>query len=206
MKGKSNVATVDRAPRHAAPPPPEKRCKYRTGKGTPCRAARRKESDYCIFHDKEFRERRQELKAARTMLDRRKTPDSAEGVHALLARNVEELREGKIEPRVANSIAYHAQLMKANLPRLERERSALIPGSVEQRLQELIVDEVLDKCESEIRKAGDNAYPAAVAERMAEQAKAQATQPGARPEPAEDGPRLVPAGMPVSFGRLKADD
>ena len=206
MKGKSNVATVDGAPRHAAPPPPEKRCKHRTEKGTPCRAARRKESDYCIYHDKEFQERRKEAKAARIMLDRRKRPDSAEGIHALLVRNVEELREGKIEPRVANSIAYHAQVMRSNLGDLQLERSKLIPGHMEDRLQDLIVDSILDKHEKEIRKAGDNAYPAAVAERMAEQAKAQATQPAARPEPAEDGPRLVPAGMPVSFGRLKTDD
>ena len=223
MKGKSNVATVDRAPRHAAPPPPEKRCKHRTEKGTPCRAARRKESDYCIYHDKEFQERRKEAKAARIMLDRRKRPDSAEGIHALLVRNVEELREGKIEPRVANSIAYHAQVMRSNLGDLQLERSKLIPGHMEDRLQDLIVDSILDKHEKEIRKAGDNAYPVKVAERMADEAKERAPQdappasapaPGTVPLPAprvrEIAPGvnevIAPRGMPVSFGRPKTED
>ena len=55
--------------------PPEKRCKYRTERGTPCRAARRKDSEYCIFHDRDFQRHRNEIKGARTMLDRRKKPE-----------------------------------------------------------------------------------------------------------------------------------
>ena len=176
-----NGATAGHGPdgapaRNGVPVPPEKRCKHRTEKGTPCRAARRKESEYCIFHDREFQQHRNEIKGARTMLDRRKTPDSAEGIHALLIRNVEELRQGKIDPRVANSIAYHAQLLMANLDDLKSERSKLIPASVEERFQELIVDHALEECEAEIRKAGDNAYPATVARRTAEQAKHGASQ------------------------------
>ncbi len=158
------------------PVPPEMRCKYRTAKGTPCRAARRKDSEYCIFHDRDFQRHRNEIKGARTMLDRRKKPESAEGIHAVLARNIEELRQGKIEPRVANSIAYHAQILMANLPNLKRERAELIPASIEERFGELVVDAALEECEKEIRKAGDNAYPAKVASRLADQAKERAAQ------------------------------
>ena len=190
-KAKSNgAAAKNDAPRNGIPVPSEKRCKYRTEKGTPCRAARRKESDYCIFHDKEFRERHQELQAARTMLDRRKTPDSAEGVHALLFRNVEELRQGKIEPRVANSIAYHAQLMMGNLTRLERERSGLIPGTMEERLSDLVVDEMLDRAESEIAAGGKNARPVPAAKNYAEHAKRETAEHEAA-EAAEEPPSIL---------------
>lgn len=203
--------------RDGIPVPPEMRCKHRNAKGTPCRAARRKDSKFCIFHDMEFQKRHNEMKAARKMLDRRKAPDTAEGIHALLLRNIEELRGGKIEPRVANSIAYHAQILMANLRNLKHERAELIPSSIEQRFQELLVDAALEECEKEIRKAGDNAYPAVVARRTADQAKERAAQQVAAsvapipvPRVREIAPGVQevigPRGMPVSFGRAEPEE
>lgn len=192
-KTKSNGEASGEASGNGIPVPPERRCTYRTQGGTPCRAARRKDSDYCIYHDKNFQKRRNEARACRTILDRRKQPDSAEGIHALLIRNVEELRSGKIEPRVANSIAYQAQLMKANLPELQRERSQLLPGHLEERLQNIVVDNMLEECEGEIRDAGDNAHPVKVAQRVADEASDSARANGEVPVP---NSVFFPAGKP----------
>jgi hypothetical protein len=173
-------------PGTAIPVPPEKRCKYRTQRGTPCRAPRRHESEYCIFHDREFRQRRDEYRAAKTVFESRKRPDTAEGVHALLRQTAEAVLRKHISPRIANSVGFLAQMMMQNLDRLRSERRKLVPADHENRLTELVVDQVLDKIEKEIAEAGDDAHPVRAAKLAAEQGRLAA------PDGAGSVPELSP--------------
>ena len=168
------------------PVPPEKRCKYRTQRGTPCRAPRRHEGEYCIFHDREFRQRRDEYRAAKTVFNSRKRPDTAEGVHALLRQTAEAVLRKHISPRIANSVGFLAQMMMQNLDRLHSERLKLEPADHENRMAELVVDQMLDKIEKEIAEAGDNAHPVTAAKLAAEQARPAA------PDDAGSVPELSP--------------
>jgi len=142
-------------PRKAIPVPPEKQCRHQTASGAQCRAPRRHASEFCIFHDHDFRAERQVLRRKRQELLRRMKTDTAEGLQAVLDDVLREVRRGRLSPQVANSIGYLAQVMIANHARLEEERNRGVDGD-EQATQLVwqILEEQLERIDEEIRVAG----------------------------------------------------
>ena len=124
-------------------------CKAATSAGKPCKSARRKNSDFCFFHDPHSSESRQEAqsKGGRRgalvqvipnpsrdfMLDR---PD---GIVELLQYAVNCVVRGELDPRTANTLGYLADCALraynigklsarlADLEKLQNAESALPP-------------------------------------------------------------------------------
>ena len=118
----SNRAGGNGRPRKRIHIPPEKRCTYIASDGSQCRAARQRDTDHCVFHDREFQRRVNQTKASEFLLEQRLNLCSAHGIQDLLQRNVEAVLNNQITPAVANSVGYQAQLMMANLSNLRNER------------------------------------------------------------------------------------
>ena len=96
-------------------------CKQAKADGKPCRAGARPGSRYCIFHDPELADMRAE---ARRAGGRRRCPRAvvlsnaedlpvrnAADVTALLGTTINEVRQGKLDPKVANAIGYLAGVL-----------------------------------------------------------------------------------------------
>jgi hypothetical protein len=158
-----DAASDPPAPRKAIPVPHEKQCRHLTASGAQCRAPRRHASEFCIFHDNDFRAERQVLRRKRQELLRRMKTDTAEGLQAVLDDVLREVRRGRLSPQVANSIGYLAQVMIANHPRLAGERLTGAQG--EQAATQIvwdIVDQYLEGLSEEMRLAGSRASPLSV--------------------------------------------
>jgi hypothetical protein len=99
----------------ATPP----RCKLARADGTPCRANARPPSDFCIFHDPALAERRAEARRnggrsrkAAVLADSKDLPvRNAADVTALLAATINEVRQGKLDPKIANAVGYLAGVL-----------------------------------------------------------------------------------------------
>ena len=142
-------------PRKAIPLPPEKQCRHLTASGAQCRAPRRHESDFCIFHDNDFRAERQVLRRKRQELLRRMRTDTAEGLQAVLDDVLREVRNGRLSPQVANSVGYLAQVIIANHPRLLEERVGGVQGDEQAtHLIWQILEQKIEQIDEEIRAAG----------------------------------------------------
>ncbi|HVS36841.1 MAG TPA: hypothetical protein VMS17_14875 [Gemmataceae bacterium] len=95
------------------------KCKLARADGTPCRANARPASDFCIFHDPEMTERRAEARRnggrsrkAAVLSDAEDLPvRSAADVTALLATTINEVRKGKLDPRIGNAVGYLAGIL-----------------------------------------------------------------------------------------------
>ena len=96
-------------------------CKQAKADGKPCRAGARPGSRYCIFHDPELADMRAE---ARRAGGRRRCPravvlsdaedlplQNAADVTALLGKAINEVRQGKLDPKVANAIGFLAGVL-----------------------------------------------------------------------------------------------
>jgi len=91
-----------------------KKCKHTLDDGTPCGAWALKEKEFCFSHDPDSRERK--LEAVRkgglareivieTPLER-VSVSTPKDIVTLLARTIHEVRDGTLDPRIANTIGY----------------------------------------------------------------------------------------------------
>jgi hypothetical protein len=85
-----------------------------------CQAAALPGSEFCFFHDPSKTEKRREAQAHGGRQNRMKTlEDSAPDVKledsgdaiALISETINEVRKGKIDPRVANSVGFLANIL-----------------------------------------------------------------------------------------------
>jgi hypothetical protein len=157
---------------------PEQRCSYTTPDGTPCRAARRRNSNFCIGHDQAWQEQRKLAFALRREATSADDVSTSEGIHHLIQVTIEDLREGRIPVNVANSIGYLAQLLMTNLPPLVKERKANDADDVNvvdihKRFRQVVADGLLEEQEKEIRSLGDDAYPLQAAKKYADSLRKQ---------------------------------
>jgi len=151
--------------RHTAPVPIERRCTHHTPGGTPCRAARRRDSEFCVFHDHKFQEERAARRVQKDILTSRLRADTAEGVQNLLIRTAEALGKKEITPQEANSLGYIAQVMITNLDRVQRgRRDVNLKEDASETMARLVVSARLDQIEDEIKEAGGDGVPVTTAE------------------------------------------
>jgi hypothetical protein len=114
----------------------KKRCAGLNSDGSPCNVAALPESDYCFFHDPTKAEERREAQSLGGRQNRMKTletdaPDvkveTCQDVVKLLSETINQVRKGEIDPRVANSVGYLANVLI----------KAFEQGDIEKRLAEI---------------------------------------------------------------------
>jgi hypothetical protein len=176
--------------------PPEKLCAYKTSEGTPCRAAKMPNSNFCIAHDFAAREARAQAFETQARLARSEDLSTVEGLHSLMRSTVEGMQNGRIAPNVANSIGYLAQVMLSQLPHLHRERKEKDPNNkplveLEKRLKQIVADQILDDQEQIIRKLkknGQSAWPLDAAEKFTEELRRKLAESQQTQNPQTDSP------------------
>jgi hypothetical protein len=105
------------------------RCKASKADGSPCRGSARPGSDFCTFHDPALAERRRAGRKAGGEARRARKPAVAPGgdagpaavkpvplaeakdVKALLAGCINDLRAGRMDPKVGNAVGYLSGLL-----------------------------------------------------------------------------------------------
>src|ERR1700676_2111747 len=94
-------------------------CQGVTPDGSQCQAAALRNSDFCFFHDPSKDAERRESCAAGGRQNRMKTLDTATSdvkiedcgdVVELLSETINQVRKGLIDPRIANSVGYLANI------------------------------------------------------------------------------------------------
>jgi hypothetical protein len=160
-------------------PAPDKLCTYVTPEGTPCRAGRMRNSNYCIGHDQQWRENYKAAVMARGQLARSEDACTVEGLFQLIRGTIEAVQEGRIAPNVANSVAYQAQILLTHVSALERERKAHDPDDVpmvdiRSEFTRISADAVLNRHEEEVRRLGNLAFPADAAKNHIAELRRQA--------------------------------
>lgn len=115
--------------------------------GSQCQAAALPESDLCFFHDPSMAAERREAQASGGRKSRMETLDVATSdakiqdcrdVVALLTETINQVRTGQIDPRIANSVGYLANIairvfeqrdLESRMEKLERltERRTQVP-------------------------------------------------------------------------------
>lgn len=114
----------------------KKRCRALTADGSSCQANALDGSSYCFFHDPAKADERREAQSMGGRQNRMKTldnnvPDIAvrdcQDVVALISETINQVRKGQIDPRVANTVGYLANVLI----------KAAEQGDIEQRLAEL---------------------------------------------------------------------
>lgn len=103
-------------PRRKKLPPPQKRCQMRAGTERHCRAARKKDSEYCFFHDPHAIMHRLEL----NRLEHLPLQHSSE-LHELLAETVQQVMAGQLSPQQAYAVACLVRELRANTTGLRSE-------------------------------------------------------------------------------------
>jgi len=116
----------------------KKPCKALKLDGSQCQAAALPESTCCFFHDPSKAAERWEAQASGGRANRMKTLDAAtpdrnirdcRDALALIAESINEVRTGRIDPRIANSVGYLATIairvfeqsdLEARIDKLER--------------------------------------------------------------------------------------
>ena len=105
-------------------------CQGVTSDGLQCQAAAIRGSDFCFFHDPSKEVERREAHAAGGRQNRMKTLDTATSdvkikdcgdVAALLSETINQVRKGLIDPRIANSVGYLANITVRVLSQNELE-------------------------------------------------------------------------------------
>lgn len=100
-------------------PSPERRCQMKREDGKQCRAARLKDSDYCLFHHPWTQRHRKKLIRIDELALR-----EADEVHELLVSTLLGVKEGKVNPQQAYAIGWLVRLVRENREELEEERAA----------------------------------------------------------------------------------
>jgi hypothetical protein len=99
--------------------PTTQSCQGVTPEGSRCQAAALRNSDFCFFHDPSKDAERREARAAGGRQNRMKTLNTAASdvqikdcgdVVELLSETINQVRKGLIDPRVANSVGYLANI------------------------------------------------------------------------------------------------
>jgi hypothetical protein len=94
-------------------------CKAVKADGSKCRVAAIAQSTYCYFHDPSLAAERREAQAAGGRVTRAKTLDPAtpdtkiqnsQEALALISETIHQVRTGEIDPHVANSVGYLANI------------------------------------------------------------------------------------------------
>jgi hypothetical protein len=98
--------------------------------GSKCQAAAIPRSQFCFFHDPSKADRRREAQAQGGRQNRIKTLDPSvpdvnlrdgRDATALISQTINQVRRGEIDPRVANSIGYLANILIKSVERSELE-------------------------------------------------------------------------------------
>ena len=116
--------------------PIKKNCNATKPDGSRCQASALAKSEFCFFHDPSKAEKRREAQAqggrnngVKTLDDTApevKVEDCGDAI-ALIAETINQVRKGQIDPRVANSVGFLANIL---IRAVEREK-------LEQRIEHL---------------------------------------------------------------------
>jgi len=98
-------------------PPPEKRCQMNAGTEKQCRAPRRKDSEYCFFHEPLAQDERYAL-IKKVMSLRWVNPSD---LHELLVDTAEAVRRKRLDPQRAYALACLVKQIRENLPAVDKE-------------------------------------------------------------------------------------
>jgi hypothetical protein len=102
------------------PRPIDKTCNATKSDGSNCQAAALSDSDFCYFHDPTQAQKRKEGQAEGGRQQRLKTLDvtvpdvnveDCGDAIALISETINQVRKGKIDPRVANSVGFLANIL-----------------------------------------------------------------------------------------------
>ncbi len=115
------------------PPNDDQRCIYISPRGFRCRNNRNDPSTSVCHHHMRHTSA---YAAAREIVSNKDRLDTAEGIHALLARTTLALVFGKVQPRRATALAYMCQTMLAGVGRLQEERQRVFARSQEDAWRE----------------------------------------------------------------------
>jgi hypothetical protein len=123
----------------------KKPCKATTRDGSRCHAAALPGSDFCFFHDPSRAAERREAQALGGRQNRMKVlgaaaPDvkveGCQDVVALMSETINQVRKGLIDPRVANTVGYLANVLIRAVQQGELEtRMAELEALVKSRSQ-----------------------------------------------------------------------
>ena len=97
-------------------PPAEKRCQERRKDGTQCKAARRRDSEYCLFHHPYVERHRNELERLSGL-----ELKECSNIHELLAQTVEGVMKGKLTAQQAYALQGLVRLLRENRKDVARE-------------------------------------------------------------------------------------
>ena len=114
------------------PPKDDERCIYTSPSGFRCRNKHCGNSALCYQHRRDT----PTYAAAHEIVSNQDRLDTAEGIHALLARTTLALVHGKVQPRRATAVAYMCQGMLATVRRLQEERQRVFARTEEEALRE----------------------------------------------------------------------
>jgi hypothetical protein len=101
------------------------KCAYRKKDGEPCKAYAREDDQFCFFHSPgSTRDRREAQKAGGTTRGRQNTaiamreiPDNplhnSADICGLLSTTINEVRSGRLQPRIATAVGYLANILLA---------------------------------------------------------------------------------------------
>lgn len=98
-------------------PSPEKRCQMNAGTEKQCRAPRRKNSEYCFFHEPLAQDERYAL--IKKVMDLRWVNPS--DLHELLVETAEAVRRKRLDPQRAYALACLVKQIRENLPAVDKE-------------------------------------------------------------------------------------
>jgi len=110
------------------PPNDDERCIYTSPRGFRCRNKRNDSSTSVCYHHMRHT---MAYAAAREIVSNKDRLDTAEGVHALLARTTLALADGKVQPRRATALTYMCQALLASVGQLRNERDRIFARSKE---------------------------------------------------------------------------
>lgn len=128
-------------------------CKAKKPDGSDCQAVALPGSEYCFFHDPAKAERRREAQSLGGRHNHMKTlssdaPDveieTIQDTIPLLTETINQVRKGEIDPRVANSIGYLANVII----------KAVEQSDIEKRLEEIEAIIKTNRLESELTISG----------------------------------------------------
>jgi len=111
-------------------------CKAKKPDGSDCQSIALPESDFCFFHDPDKAEKRREAQSLGGRHNHMKTlnPDAPDvkieniqDTVPLLSETINQVRKGEIDPRIANSVGYLANVII----------KAVEQSDIEKRLEEI---------------------------------------------------------------------
>lgn len=99
-------------------PPQDKRCQMRREDGKQCRAARLKESRYCLFHHPWTQKRREKFEKVEELPLRQRSD-----IHELLVEAVRSVEAGRMNAQQAYALGWLLRLLRENLKGVEEEQT-----------------------------------------------------------------------------------